>query len=73
MQMQFALSSVHVSAAVLQNAKKTKLCVSDGFRVTRNCGGDCSPQSGGLSEEELRTKEEEQGTCEGKAAMEMLW
>lgn len=37
--------------------------MSDGFRVT----GTCSPHSGRLSEEELRTKEEEQGAWEGKA------
>ena len=49
-----------------------KICVSDGVRVTRRRGGDCFPHSGGLSEEELRTKEEEQRTWEGKATMEML-
>lgn len=47
-------------------------CMSAGFRVTRNCGGDCCPHTGGLSEEELRTKEEEQGTWEGKVTMEIL-
>lgn len=47
-------------------------CMSDGFRVTGNCGGDCCPHTGGLSEEELRTKEEEQGTWEGKVTMDIL-
>lgn len=41
--------------------------MSDGFRFTRNCVGDCSPHAGRLSEEELGTEEEEQGTWEGKA------
>ena len=45
--------------------------MSDGFRVTRNCGGDCSPHSGGLSEEKFRTKEKEQGTWEGKASIDI--
>ncbi len=48
------------------------MCVSDGFRVAGQRGGDCSPHSGGPSEEELRTKEEEQGTWEGRSTMEML-
>ena len=43
------------------------LWMSDGFRITRNCGGDSCPHSGRLSEEEFRTEEEEQGTWEGKS------
>lgn len=46
--------------------------MSDGFRVTGNSGGDSSTQSRRLSKEDLRTKEEEQGTWEGKATMDII-
>lgn len=52
--------------------KTIQMCLSDGFRVTRNCGGDGSPHSGRLPEEDLGTEEEEQGTGEGKASMDIL-
>lgn len=52
---------------------KTQMCVLDGFRVTGNCVGDCSPHSGRLPEEDLGTKEEEQGTREGRAYMDILF
>lgn len=41
---------------------------SDSFRLTWNCGGNCSPPTGRPSEEDLCTKEEEQTTWESKSA-----
>ena len=53
-------------------SKIIDMCMSDCFRITRNCGRDSSPHSGRLSEEKSRTKEKEPGTWEGKASTDML-
>lgn len=48
------------------------VCLTDGFGVTGNTGGDCYTESRRLSKEDIRTKEEEQGTWEGKATMNIM-
>lgn len=60
----------NIGVIYIQIAFKVKM--SDVFRVTSICNGDCSPHSGGLTEEEFRTKEEEQGTWESKATITVL-
>lgn len=62
----------NIGVIYIQIAFKVKICLSDVFRVTSICNGDCSPHSGGLTEEEFRTKEEEQGTWESKATITVL-